>query len=60
MGSTVLSDGTSLARGLAQRAFRMVRLGGEWRIAALGCTVQREGCPPAPAGVSGRGPRQSE
>jgi hypothetical protein len=31
-------------------AFQMVRLGGEWRIAALSYTVQREGCPPAPAG----------
>ena len=29
-------------------AFQMVRLGGEWRIAALSYTVQREGCPPAP------------
>lgn len=30
-------------------AFQMVRLGGAWRIAALSYTVQREGCPPAPA-----------
>jgi hypothetical protein len=29
--------------------FQMVRLGGEWRIAALSYTVQREGCPPAPS-----------
>jgi hypothetical protein len=31
-------------------AFQLVRLGGEWRIAALSYTVQRQGCPPAPGG----------
>lgn len=29
-------------------AFQMVHLGGEWRVAALSYTVQRDDCPPAP------------